>query len=331
MKSSFAVYNKKQKIGSITTADISVVVQGAVSPLTGTCLKTIRENLPKAQIILSTWKGTDTRNLSYDELVLSEDPGAMPLVRNDPKHLNNLNRQLVSTQNGLKKASRKYVLKIRSDVQLTTDKFITAYEKYSAPAWHFHSKVLIVDYYSRNPNVVPVPYHPSDWMMFGENADVAAYYNVPLMPPKYMNYFSTHDNMARFFREVLHLYTPEQWICYQFLCKKNEKIQLKSYYDNSSKNRNFSLKMFRDDFIIVNAADIGLHFNKYNPNRSLEHFMLISHQDWLHLQKDISAVDVYTIVRKNIFNIRCAISILLERLRLKNTLHSFLKTIRDIH
>ena len=63
-------------VGSIDTKDISIVVQGAVDPKnTPKCLTSIRKYLPGAEIILSTWEGTDCTGLDYDVLVLNKDPG----------------------------------------------------------------------------------------------------------------------------------------------------------------------------------------------------------------------------------------------------------------
>ena len=54
----------------INSIDISVVVQGAIDKEnTPKCLKSIREFLPNAKIILSTWKNSNVENLDYDMLV----------------------------------------------------------------------------------------------------------------------------------------------------------------------------------------------------------------------------------------------------------------------
>jgi len=54
--------------------------------------------------------------LNFDTLVLSHDPGAT--IRTQGGLLpNNVNRQIVSTRNGLQKASGKYAVKIRTDTR----------------------------------------------------------------------------------------------------------------------------------------------------------------------------------------------------------------------
>jgi hypothetical protein len=89
----------------IDPAQISVIVQGAIDPkLTLPCLRSIRAHLPGAEIILSTWEGSKTEGLDCDLLVLNADPGGK---KHDFVHdgVNNTNRQLVSIQGGLAKAS----------------------------------------------------------------------------------------------------------------------------------------------------------------------------------------------------------------------------------
>ena len=68
------------------TKDISVIVQGAINKNeTIKCLQSIRQYLPGAEIILSTWEGSNITDLDYDNLILSKDPGAA--IRNLLKRL----------------------------------------------------------------------------------------------------------------------------------------------------------------------------------------------------------------------------------------------------
>ena len=95
--------------------DISVIVQGPImggaERLTGRAIESVRRVLPGAEIILSTWHGSDTGALACDALVLSDDPGATNWLRRGDaaaldKKLNNGNRQIVSTRAGLARATR---------------------------------------------------------------------------------------------------------------------------------------------------------------------------------------------------------------------------------
>ncbi len=140
----------------ITSRDISVVVQGPIHKTrTKKCLQSIRKNLPEAEIILSTWKGSDISSFErlYDILVENEDPGNALLRENAGKKLyNNLNRQLLSTQEGLKKASRKYAMKLRSDMILADNRFLNSFDRFQKRSENyvlFKHKILTCSLFTR--------------------------------------------------------------------------------------------------------------------------------------------------------------------------------------
>jgi hypothetical protein len=99
----------------ILSKDISVVVQGPIHTqdnLTKRVLESVRTHLPDAELILSTWKGSKVDGLDCDILLLNEDPGAL---EKQPINSRNLNRQIVSTCNGIMASTRIFVLKLRTD------------------------------------------------------------------------------------------------------------------------------------------------------------------------------------------------------------------------
>ena len=153
----------------INSDEISVIVQGPVQKeYIKKTLSSIREYLPNAEIILSCWKGDlkklsedDLKNLSYDILVENEDPGGINYelgvlsMFKDGKLVSNVNRQIVSTINGLKKASKKYSLKFRSDMVLTGDNFLNYFDKYQKGSQEFkifEKRIIIPTVYTRNPD-----------------------------------------------------------------------------------------------------------------------------------------------------------------------------------
>lgn len=115
--------------------DISVVIQGAVGTATQKCLTSVRRFLPEAEIVLSTWAGADTDALDFDILVQSQDPGGIRhdfAIQNVKNSSNNFNRQLLSTNAGLAKATRQYALKLRSDLMLQGTGFLTYWDLFPA-------------------------------------------------------------------------------------------------------------------------------------------------------------------------------------------------------
>lgn len=189
--------------------EISVVVQGPVfheNQLTARALTSIRRTLPGAELILSTWEDADTEGLDFDRLVKSPDPGGMYLLfPGGAPCPNNLSRQMISTQSGLKVATQPYTLKFRTDLQLSHAGFLNFQALFQArsPEWRLFSERLVIpDHYSRNParhnHRLPAEYapaaaqafHPSDMAAFGKTEDLKRLWDVPLpgwgseLPPR---------------------------------------------------------------------------------------------------------------------------------------------------
>jgi hypothetical protein len=165
----------------IEDRQVSVIVQGPIvggedesQPELSTrrCLQGIRRLLPNSEIILSTWKGTNTNHLPCDILIENDDPGCW--IR---KHgyRNNVNRQIVSTREGLRMASRPYAVKLRSDCELVHAGFLSGFycsEPRSAQLQLFNERVVACEMFFRNPAHVPLLFHISDLFMFGLRDDL---------------------------------------------------------------------------------------------------------------------------------------------------------------
>ena len=173
----------------IDSKDISVVVQGAIDNIeTRKCLISIRKYLPDAEIILSTWEGSDTSSLDYDQVIYNKDPGAIIIDESDGKKIyNNMNRQLLSTQSGLDKVKRKYTLKVRSDLILNGNSFLKYFDKFQKRIDNyklFERKIIIpslvtryyINLYKKSGWAL-TPFHFSDWWFLGLTKDVKTYFS----------------------------------------------------------------------------------------------------------------------------------------------------------
>lgn len=109
--------------------NISVVIQGPVyQKITQECIASVQRVLPGAEVILSTWVGSNTEGLTCDKIVTSEDPSGFKYK--GLTFTNNLARMLKSTQSGLQAATKRYTLKLRSDVKLLSKDFLNAQSKF---------------------------------------------------------------------------------------------------------------------------------------------------------------------------------------------------------
>ena len=168
----------KRSIGSSMAPSIeetSIVLQGPIiDRVTEDICASLRRNFGTAEIIVSTWRGENTTELEADCIIFNEDPGSFDPL--GPSR--NVNRQIVSTKNGLAKASRAYSLKLRSDCVLETDACLDWFEHASSlprpeSSRVFRDRIIIPRHFTRNPVCYPYYlYHPSDIFMFGRTEDL---------------------------------------------------------------------------------------------------------------------------------------------------------------
>jgi hypothetical protein len=281
--------------------DLSVVVQGPVvggprdpadQQLTRRCLTSIRRCLPDAQIILSTWRGSDLQGLPFDVLIENEDPG--PVYYPDlPGKSNNVNRQIVTTRNGLLAADRRYTLKLRSDMLVQGTGFACYFDRFPKRCdWSFlKSKVVASTIYARIPGQIwQWPFHPSDWFFFGETEDVLDIWDVPLAPePDFTTWFvnrsrppndQSPSHMAR--------YVPEQYIWLSFL-RKHREVRCEYQWDLSADTILATEKSFAGNLILISPRQAQLSFAKYATHKRWADWVVFgpgscySHSLWQHL------------------------------------------------
>lgn len=263
---------------------LSIVVQGMISECTSEVLASIRRCFPHAELILSTWEGSDCKGLDYDKLVFSPDPGAQKadeIAHTD----NNVNRQIVSTCAGLKVASRTYILKTRTDIVFNDGDFLRYFGRYDdSPPVIFLSRLLICNYYTRNPRSIDLCFHPSDWILFGYAEDIRKYYgNTPLQTDENAAWFKAHPKNRTLFTNYLSRFTPEQYIFLSFLQQYCD-VKIDCYYDFNLEFVHLTEKIFAKCFVVLDyQKQINIDFVKYEPNRYLEKNTLMSHRQWLSI------------------------------------------------
>lgn len=264
----------------IKSKDISVIVQGPIDiNNTKKCLLSIRRNLPDATIILSTWEGSNVDGLEYDEVLLNEDPKGF-LDKNNPLLLNNLLRQLVSTQNALKKVETEYVLKIRSDIFLKSDKLLKLKDKFNECDEKFKiydEKVIISSFFTKRflcdkkgTQFMPVPFHISDWFYFGKTADVKKLLMVKLPDEPMQSEYLYHNPYKTDKLDLLHCshqYAPEQYIAYlSYFNESKNPVKFKHYMDYNRENIISSEQFILNNFKVFSPQELDFICLKKNTN-----------------------------------------------------------------
>jgi hypothetical protein len=259
-----------EAFSKISSDQISVVVQGPVirdsiggRSTTTLCLQSIRQHLPQAEIILSTWGGADVSDLdNIDKLVTSPDPGG---IWNPVKHrYNNVNRMITSTAAGLAVASREYCLKFRTDLHLTSDRIcrLDLTPTANSNSRLFSVPMTITSFYVRNPAVIPMLFHPSDIVQFSRTKDLLDFWNQPLVDPTWLvrqsgPVMSIFGRYAGF--TPLRL-VPEQVVTVQWLIRQGIQVSATDIFDVELKSFRLWSHVLFENFRIIDANESGVHF-----------------------------------------------------------------------
>lgn len=264
----------------IQCSDISVVVQGAIdSKETKKCLQSIRENLPQAEIILSTWENSDISNFEglFDILVLSTDPQGVYFKKKKVYH--NINRQLVSTKNGLSKVTRNYTLKLRSDLILTSNKFLNWFDKFEKRVDElklFEHKVLVPvtnSRYKYKPNTIYSPFFISDFWYFGLSSDIKMFFDsIDLVKePDFSKYFAINKMSNLWGKNYPARFTPEQYFCLSAFNKKFSDIYMQDMMDINDDIVQKSAIAIPNNFIVLEFEQSGIYNEKHLSTKNAKY------------------------------------------------------------
>lgn len=279
----------------IQDSEISIIIQGPIHvdfviELTAQTRKIFKNS----QIIFSTWVGNNTSLIPSDILVVENpDPGALPISDN-PIVYDSANRQIISTMSGLKKANRKYAIKMRSDILIEHNdwlKFFHKYQKYDIDYKLLKSRIIISSMFCVNPNKIPLPYHPSDWFFFGLTEDLIDIFDIPLLTEESANWFVGKER-NKFSYDWHCRYRSEQHIWTSFI-KKHRLLNFDHQNDIENNNIQISEKIFSNNTIILDSRILGMrsikHTNYINDDFNKGYFSSNYYlYDWLRLYKKYS-------------------------------------------
>lgn len=276
---------------TIRGADIGFVLQGAVGEADHAQLvRTIaglRERLPGCQIVLSTWPDCASYSaVGADTVIYSDDPGPLHSVRPDGKFLNNVNRQIVSTRQGLAVIDRPFAVKLRVDCSLDHLGFLQLYQSYAVEL--NQERIVTCAFFSVDPKMFEqVPFHISDWFQFGPVNELRAYWDCPLMTPEDAVYYGSHAYAPhstyidkRFFCRL----PTEQHIATAFARAKGYEVP--AYHNDIRPEVMADHDRFIAERLIIAGNDqIGLNFPKYDHvvDGGFQRVNCITFTDWLGL------------------------------------------------
>jgi len=252
----------------INFKEITVVVQGPVQTfqdreqepgITRKCLESVRKHLPGSTVILSTWPNQDLEGLDYDELVISEDPGAnIRYFKRDgtPQRFNN-NRQIVSSREGLKRVSTRYAVKLRSDNFLTGSQFVDLQKRFplrSQQHKFFDERVVVSNVFTRKyAKGYPVAFHLSDFFYFGLTNDLKMIWDLELYP-------DAKDPISENEASLRHDFPIDctQMFWLSALQKFDPDIRLNGLLDRSNDALNRTRSIYANNLVIAAPEELGL-------------------------------------------------------------------------
>lgn len=263
----------------IAAREVSVVVQGPVirgegrEATTAEVLASVRKHLPHSRLILSTWRGEDVSGLVADEVILNDDPGALVPNPDFPARANNVNRQLVSTSQGLQRATRRYALKLRSDTPVGHTGFlgIDRTQARRHPRWRlFREPILLPRELSLHPAVVPSLYHAHDCVQFGLADDLRDLWGSPLAPePETSHAFAGGARPPLVYNNVegpCVRMAPEQYYVTAFLQRRGIDARLRYVCDCRAAQARAALLFMVNNFTFAALDHIGIQL----PQRIVE-------------------------------------------------------------
>ncbi|MEY8337970.1 WavE lipopolysaccharide synthesis family protein [Lachnospiraceae bacterium 62-35] len=282
----------------IKSCDISVVIQGPIMKellengnfITQEVCKSIREHLPEAEIIISTWEGEHVEGLIYDKIIFSKNIKANRIIMpwSDIDKLNTVNHQIITSYEGLKLAERKYALKLRSDLKIYGTKFLEYFNKYSdipknkeLLSWKiFYHRLITLPTYNINKKY-GLPYNICDWFFFGLTKDLLYYFETPLVDT-YSFFIKPGEKYPR----VEDNFGAEQLLWLQCL-RKTKNIEIANAIDKTVKTKTEFEISLANNFIPISAKQAQLINLKYGvAGYGVEPYLshgFYTFEEWLRL------------------------------------------------
>lgn len=261
---------------TLDSKDISVVIQGPIfKDITQKTIQSVRTKLPHAEIILSTWENSDVQNLDFDEVIFNKDPGGVLQKKVQSKLYCNLNRMIVSTNAGVKKCTRKYILKLRSDLILDNTKFLEVFEYFPNRFGEyklFEKRILASTLFSKySISNRKVAFHVSDWWFFGLATDVKKLLlsAEEVDEPYFSNYFEYPENKNKktVYKKFDWKFAPEQYLCYSCFSKYYDDIKMEDCSDTSNLINEKSKICLINNFIFLEYEQSGIRNQKFDYSK----------------------------------------------------------------
>lgn len=171
---------------SIDSSKLAVILQGPLKEgaldIAARAIQSVRNYLPRAQIILSTTD--DSADISYEGVQCVADTSARHFEDvNDS--INNVNKLICSVANGMALVTREYSLKLRTDHVLYSDALLDLIGD-EQPASLLGARIGVSNLFQRNPVKLCYLFHLSDTLQFGRTDDLRRLWAIGPLPADFV-------------------------------------------------------------------------------------------------------------------------------------------------
>lgn len=176
---------------AIDPHDLSIVIQGPIvgkptdppeQQWTRRACESARLFFPGAEIILSTWAGSDSTGIDCDKVINNIDPGQVIYKWGcrSFSFSSSVNRMIYSVVQGLKSVTRQFSIRMRSDMYFTSNSCLSFWGRYtdSSMAKILKERIIVKPCY-RNSYIRP--FYVCDFFTLGLTEDVLQFWDVPLL------------------------------------------------------------------------------------------------------------------------------------------------------
>jgi hypothetical protein len=293
---------------NIKEEDVSIVMQGAILDTAGKLDSDFLSNLDHviryfgySEIIVSTWKLNEEISIDLKmkypqvKFIFSDDIGSIAKSIDGVKVVSNINRMVISTWEGLKVATRKYAIKIRTDshffsnqllsifnkVYMTKDIFPNKIEEREEEFSILKKRVINCNLFARSPHShLPFLFHPGDILFAGELEDLKSLFDIPLADDSIIATCKSLMNTC-YMRLV-----PEQYLWIRCIEKHTGIAEIESNFQRNKTLVQRSERYYLNNFIPFHSDELGFEWCKHKAayhRKGLSSVYLF--EDWMNLYR----------------------------------------------
>jgi WavE lipopolysaccharide synthesis. len=255
--------NIRRMMEEITYDNLSIVIEGPViEHITSASIKSLKKCFPYAEIILSVWEDAKVDNLDYSILVRNEYP--KDLIKTNHNWFENINGELLLIKNGLKKATRKFCLKFRTDLLLNSSDFLKYFDSFPERNEQyklFDHRILVPSNYSNSfsSNILhPVLFYPSHSWLFGYTSDLKIYFDdTPLVDEDFFDYRFKYPK-KNIIQSNKNRFLCDQYYCFSAFKRYFKNLEFDDCSDWNSVNFEQSEIALSNNYIFLNFEHHGI-------------------------------------------------------------------------